>query len=78
MGDEIGRLLQREIDASRSDIDMRTRLVRALAAYNEEIRIARDRLCAEVIGAFGIGHKNPLRPSLDELQSVMTNWQARN
>lgn len=78
MSDEISRLLQAEIDAARSDIDMRSRLVRALAAYNDDLRVARERLRHELLSALGLGVQRGSGPSLDELQAVMNQWQRQH
>lgn len=77
MSDDISRLLQREIDASHDDIVMRTKLVRALSTYNDEVRTARDRLYADVMSAFGVGARQR-QPSLDEIQSAIDQRWRQN
>lgn len=82
MHDELAALLQREIDASRHDIDMRTRLVHAMAAYNEALRVARDMLYSDVMAAFSRGYpphpQHRYTPSAAEIQAAMDQHRRRN
>lgn len=73
--DELSLILQREIELSVSDIDMRTKLVRALSEYQADLRVARERLRSKTLAAFGVETRTR-GPSLDELEQAVRSWQA--
>lgn len=74
--DELALILQREIELSVSDIDMRTKLVRALSEYQADLKLARERLRSKTMAAFGVETRQTRGPTLDELEQAVRGWQA--
>ena len=71
--DDLTLILQKEIELSLADIQMRTKLVRALSEYQEDLKRARDRLRSKTMDAFG--EARPGRgPSLEELEQAVKSW----
>ena len=74
--DDLALILQREIELSVSDIDMRTKLVRALSEYQADLKLARERLRSKTLSAFGVETRQSRSPTLEELEQAVRGWQA--
>ena len=74
--DDLALILQREIELSVSDIDMRTKLVRALSEYQADLKLARERLRSKTMAAFGVETRQSRSPTLEELEQAVRGWQA--